>query len=129
MSRLEKSAYHLLGDEMTPQKAVSLTYIGTELEKGPIYDLIEHEVQQYLAETKGELKGFSSTREDIEIEISQVRDLLKERRENFKTAIESAYKELNDSDRESLDEIQQSYLFSIRNDIVQDGEPIELLKD
>ncbi|WEL23160.1 hypothetical protein [Candidatus Nanohalovita haloferacivicina] len=128
MDNFEKAAYHLLEDEMTPQKAVSLTQIGTEIEEDhELYDIIEYEVQQYLEDTEDELKGFSSTGEKIEI--SEVRNILQERREKFKSAIETAYGNLDESDREMIDNVQQSYLNTISQDITRNGEPVKILEE
>lgn len=125
MNNYEKAAYHLLGDELTPQKAISLAHIGTETEDEELYDIIEHEIQSYLEETEEELKTFSSTGE--EIELSEIRNILQKRRENFRNGIESAYGELDSSDEETLDNIQQSYLFTVKEDITKNGEQVKIL--
>lgn len=125
--RAEEAGQYLLGGELSPQKAASLTYIAAEIgEDHEMYEDIQGKVEAYLDTTDDILKG-SSTGEKIEV--GELRDILDERRENFYKACESAFEEVTESDHQLIEETQKAYFHSIIGDLTRNGEEVEIFRN
>lgn len=121
------AAEYLLDDELTAQKAGTLIYLATELgEDHELYDSIDHRVNSYIDSTTDDLKGFPV---NDDVEISELRAILTRREERFRNSIKSAFDELNQSDEELIENLQQSYLHSNQDNLVKDGEPVNITRD
>ena len=125
--REHEAAHYLLEDDLTPRKAASLTYIAAELgEDSEIYGEVQDRLISYLSSTDEMMKG-ASTGENIEV--TELRELVKEREKRFYEACESAFGETTDTDRELIEESQKGYLHAIRDDLTYEGEEVEVFQN
>lgn len=124
--RHEKAAHHLVGEELTPQKAVSLTEIGYELgKKHEFYSEIEERLNDYLSDSRNSVYFRESPEEKVEL--SDLRETLERDKDYLRKSL-TRKGELEELDEKVLGDLEKRHLQSLREDVVESGEEVEIIQ-